>query len=143
MGSIANEGAKRLNTRNLTTQVAEICKDLGAPSPGEFLAYVSAGVDPRTVNTLYQYLNTLKRKRDELTDPQWEKVFELLDETPCSFEPIDLTTSLAAVMKLMEFLHAKQKAVEVSGVVGAAVGTIEKMDKKGIKAMKEIFDKEF
>lgn len=142
--SIENRGAKRVNTRTLTENVQKICKELGCPEPAEFLTYIACGVDPREVNSLYRYLHTLKKKIGEkrISRKQQDKIFALLEETP-SFDPVYLSESIAAATKLLEYLYAKQKAVEVTGSVGAIVGNIEKMDSKGIKQLKTLFDKEF
>jgi hypothetical protein len=143
--SIEKSGSKRVNTRNLTKRVHKICKELGCPEPAEFLAYVVGGVDPRNVSSLYRYLHTLKNKVGDkgISRKQWTKILELLEETPTSFEPIYLSESIQAANKLLEYLYAKQKAVEVTGSVGAIVGNVEKMDAKEIRQMKEIFDREF
>jgi hypothetical protein len=144
MGTYEKSKQKAINVKNLTTRVSEICEQFGIPEPGLFLAHIMAGFDPRGGGQLYQYLHRLRTKIGDKrpTAAQWERICFLLDLTP-NFEPLDLGTSLGAAMRLMDYLHPKQKAFEVSGSLGTVAATVENLTKAEILEFKKLFEKEF
>lgn len=145
--SILDSGQRRLNLKNLTEEIAKLCKRFDCPEPGTFLGHVMAGFDPRESNVLARFLRRTidkagRPERLKLSKAQTEKLYLILDTFP-NFDNVDLATSIEAAKQLMQFLYAKMKTVEVSGEMKAAVGTVDKMTKKDFKEFLETFDKEY
>jgi len=138
-------GSQRLNTRDLTTQVREICEQFECPEPGPFLAHIMAGNDPRSRSELLALLQNIVNKRRDRgpSRRQWEEICDLVDNLPSNFEFVNQATSIDAARKLLEYLYAKQKAVEFSGTVSAAVGHVDKMSKKEIMEFVEKYENDY
>ncbi|NIV93754.1 hypothetical protein GWN42_13395 [candidate division KSB1 bacterium] len=104
-----------------------------------------SGQDPRPgqVSRLYQLI---KRNRNSQTpDPDdWAELVELVlsdDRFKRDFLPADV--SIAAATKLMDFLYAKRKAVEISGHLSASVAVTQPLTVEEIEEFNEKFCAEF
>lgn len=101
----------------LRDSVAQLCKSTEVPEPGEFLTSLMGGLDPRPrSNLLHAYVSEITDDRPSVED--WEFIRDIiLGSGLYLHEPVSLDTSVKAAEKLMDFLHAKLKAIELQSDV--------------------------
>jgi len=113
--------------RALLADVEAACEATGAPSPGEFLARAMAGEDPRPLDG--ELFMLVKRIAFREFDPaggepyptreEWDRIIEIVIGSGLyNVDRVSFRDSMRAAENLMEFLHAKMKAIELSGSVG-------------------------
>lgn len=139
--------SKRLD--ELRERVEALCSRVEVPEPGEFLAALMAGRDPRKRDPLLRSL-VLAAVRDAGGDrsvppspEDWSDIVDLvLDSGMYAEEPVPLETSYQAARGLMEYLHAKLKSVEVSADVNLSAAVVPLSDEE-IARFKRIWDARF
>jgi hypothetical protein len=145
------EEGRRLTRRleELRNQVADLCSRTEVPEPGEFLASLMSGVDPRKRDPLLRSLVLAAVREaggDRSVPPSpedWSDIADLvLDSGMYDSEPVPLETSYQAATKLMEYLHAKLKSVEVSADVNLSAAVVPLTDEE-IERFKRIWDSRF
>lgn len=133
----------------LMEDVERVSKRQGSPSPGEFLATVMSGQDPRPMDSpLYELVRKIALREFTGGDPhpseeEWTTIQTMvLDSDLYKASRVPIEQSLTAAQKLMEYLHAKMKAVEVSGGLDVKV-EVKPLTGDELDAFKERFDDEF
>ena len=109
--------------QRLINDVDKVAKESGAPAPGEFLARVMSGEDPRPIDSpLYGLVKRIGfREFHNQGDPyptpeEWGMICEMvLGSDEYQKSRVDIDQSLNAASRLMEYLHAKMKRVEIQG----------------------------
>lgn len=132
--------SKRLDT--LREQVNQLCERVDVPNPGEFLASIMAGVDPRPRRPL---LHKLVERLDGYPpeDDEWEDIEDLiLNSGLYDKQPVDIKESISAADKLMDFLHAKLKAIEIQQEVSMSV-QVAPLTRKEAEMFEEIWRERF
>lgn len=137
--------SKRLD--QLRDQVAALCEGEQIPEPGEFLASLMSGRDPRNRPALlYNVVNKIAMDRGPLSPPdvdEWEMICDLvLNSGLYQTEPVPLETSVKAAEKLMDFLHAKLKAVELTADIEVTTKVIPLTDEE-IERFKDIWARQY
>lgn len=132
---------------DLKDRVAALCKETDVPEPGEFLASLMAGTDPRKrYGLLYTYTKRLVKDQGPDEPPgadDWDFIRDLiLDSGFYEPEPVALEQSIKAAEKLMDFLHAKLKAQEVT-VNASVTHKVEAPTPDQIRKFKEIWDSQY
>jgi len=130
---------------DLAQELGKYCDDTGAPDPGRFLAELMAGQDPRPGQTSRLYQLVKRGRNEETPEPEdWAEIVEIVtsdDRFMRDFVPADV--SFQAATKLMDFLYAKRKAVEISGHLSASVAVTEPLTVEEIERFEETFFSEF
>jgi len=133
----------------LVEEVDDVCLETGTPSPGAFLATVMAGEDPRPVESeLFKLVKRIAYRDLMGGDPfpskeEWlELVSIVLGSDAYVKTPLDASMSVRAAEKLMDFLHAKMKAVELSGATTHLV-KVEPLTAEEVDLFRERFNDEF
>ena len=136
--------------QRLIDEVDRVAIESGSPAPGEFLARVMAGEDPRPLDS---YLYTLVKRiafrefsgsgENYPTPEEWATVVEtVLGSDEYRKAPITIDQSLRATEKLMEYLHAKMRSIEVQGNLGIRL-EVKPLTGEDLDKFKEKFDEEF
>ena len=135
--------------QRLIDQVGKTSKDLGGVLPGEFLASVMSGKDPRPMDSpLYKLVRKIALREFSGGDPmptpeEWEQIRTIVLESGLyRAARVPIEQSLAAAQKLMEFLHARLKAVEISGGLGVQM-EVKPLTGAALDAFKKRFEDEF
>lgn len=141
---------KNEKLEDLKNAVADLCQETNVPEPGVFLAEIMSGRDPRNqCSKLYTFVKQLAESGEEPNEVDFEYIKYLVLGVPPLFtsqyepERVDINQSIRAAEKLIEYLYAKLKAVEVSGNVGLDVRVLPPLSDEEIKRFKERWDKEF
>lgn len=133
----------------LIDDVDQVCLEKGTPSPGAFLATVMSGEDPRPVES--ELFTLVKRIafRDLMggdpfpTKEEWVQVMNIVMGSDAYVKtPLDASMSVRAAEKLMDFLHAKMKAIELSGATTHLV-KVEPLSPAEVDLFTERFQDEF
>jgi len=115
----------------LIDEVDKVTQERGAPAVGEFLASVMTGQDPRPVDSpLFAMV-----KRISFREFTGGEAFPTLEEWTTLVSmvlgsglyeraPVSIEQSQRAAEKLMEYLHAKMKALEVSTTLDAKIQVV-------------------
>lgn len=118
----ADTSVQYIQLRRLIDDVDRVATEKGIPAPGEFLAMIMAGQDPRPMDSpLYELVKRIQFREfaggDAYPTPaEWSDIIDMvLNSDEYRRSRIGIEQSLRASEKLMEYLHAKMKAVEVSG----------------------------
>ena len=129
------------NTRkaDLIKAIGDICDKHNLPEPALFLAEVMAGKDPREpVSRLYKAVDAVTEGERPTAD-QWQAIRDMVLNDP-AFMPrrLDADTSIKAAERLVDYMHPKLKAIEVSAQVAATVAitkplTAEEIEEFGRK----------
>jgi hypothetical protein len=136
---------KQLHT--LIEQVEVTTKSLGGQLPGAFLASVMSGYDPREVDsplfTLVKKISfrDLEGGENFPTPEEWLAVSEEILSGGYERARVPVEQSQRAAEKLMEFLHAKMKAVELSGQVETVV-KVEPLTGEELERFRERFNRD-
>jgi len=131
----------------LRDEVSRLCERTDVPEPGEFLASLMSGTDPRPrSNLLFKYIKNIV---DELgpevppTPDEWEFIVDIiLNSGLYENEPVSLDVSVQSANKLMDFLHAKLKAIELNAEIDINARVVPLSDDE-IKRFKEVWDSRF
>lgn len=139
--------SKRLD--ELRDKVSRLCERTEVPEPGEFLASLMSGTDPRKRDPLLRslVLGVIRGNGGDRTVPpspeDWSFIVDVvLDSGLYDDEPVTLETSYAAAKELMNYLNAKLKAIELSGEVDHNVRVVPLTDEE-IERFKTIWDSKF
>lgn len=137
----------RLNA--LIEQVDRVSDERGSMPVGEWLATVMSGLDPRPINSpLYDLVRKSAMREytggdPRFTDEECELIRHLVLETDeYKHARVTLDQSMSAANKLMDFLHAKMKAVEVSGGLDVRL-EIQPLTEAELDAFRARFDDEY
>lgn len=127
---------------SLRERVEQLCGRVNVPTPGEFLASIMSGVDPRPRCPLL--VHYVRQIRDEVPQKDdWDFIRDLiLDSGKYDKEPVTLEESIKAAEKLMDFLHAKLKAVEIQQDINMQVQVAPLTDDE-IRRFKMIWSERF
>ncbi len=110
-----------------------------------FLAELMSGQDPRPGQTSRLYELVKRNRNDDTPSPEdWGEIVEIVtsdDRFKRDFVPAEV--SFQAATKLMDFLYAKRKAVEISGHLSASVAVTEPLTVEEIERFEETFFAEF
>ena len=136
--------------QRLIREVDRVSADMDVPPPGEFLATVMAGRDPRDMDSpLYTLVQKIALRafqtgqNDMPEESEWAAIKSLVLETDHYRQArVSIEQSIQAATKLMEYLHAKMKAVEMTGGVGVQLD-VKPLTGDDVKAFKERFEDEF
>lgn len=133
----------------LRTAVSDLCDETNVPEPGVFLAEIMSGRDPRNqCSKLYKFVKSLAESDEEPNEIDFEYIKFLVLGVPPLFisqyepERVDINQSIKAAEKLIEYLHAKLKAVEVSGNVAVEHRVVPLTDDEA-KVFLKRWNKEF
>jgi len=132
--------------KQLREEIDEHLDALGAPPVHIQLASYSAGIDPcGVVSQLWELLEQCHRYRVDgrprATD--WERLWDHVTENPAlRGGVVDRELRLSATKELMPYLHAKLKAVHVSGELSHLV-SVEPLTDEDIDKLKERMKNEF
>lgn len=139
----------RERLRDLIKQVSKVADETGALPPGEFLATVAAGIDPRPIDSpLYTIVHRIASRGFSGGDPmptmdEWMNIQEIvLNSGEYKKSRVSIEQSLQAATKLMDFLHAKMKAVELTGDLDVKL-EVKPLTGADLDAFKERFEDEF
>jgi len=139
--------SKRLD--QLRERVSRLCDRTDVPEPGEFLASLMSGSDPRRRDPLLRslVLAVVRESGGDQSIPpnseDWSEIVSLvLDSGLYETEPVPLEVSTAAARELLQYLEAKLKAVEVSGDLDVNLRVVPLTDDE-IKRFKGIWDGQF
>lgn len=110
--------------------------------PAEFLAEIVAGRDPRPLDTsLYELIKDLDAEDEMPSKDEWAIIKHMVLHTDkYKRERVSVEESTKAAMKLMEFLHPKQKSVEIEGTLHHEHKILPTLNKKEMKAFKKVFE---
>lgn len=135
--------------QRLIDEVDRVSRERGAPGVGEFLATVMSGKDPRPVESpLFSMVKKISFREftggEAFPTPhEWEAITtEVLGSGRYERAFVDIGLSTRAAEKLMEYLHAKMKAIEVNANVNARVEVVP-LTGDELDAFKERFEDEF
>ena len=136
--------------QRLIDAVDSVASDMGSPPPGEFLATVMAGTDPRPIEApLYALVKRIAFREfsgqgDAFPTPEeWSMITEtVLSTDEYKQSRVTLDQSLRASERLMEYLHAKMKSIEVSGAMNVRV-EVAPLTGADLDEFKARFDNEF
>lgn len=136
--------------QRLIDDVDKVAKEQGSPPPGEFLAHVMTGHDPRPVEApIYALVKKIAFR--EFTDTgeafptpdEWALIVEIiLGSGEYDKAPVSIEHSMRATEKLMEFLHAKMKRVEVQGALDVQL-KVEPLTGDDLEAFRAKFQSDF
>jgi len=133
----------------LIKSVDSTATELAAPDVPSFLTSVMAGTDPRDIDSeLYTLVKRIVFREFTGGSPQpdsdeWTQIVNIvLNSGRYQKSPVDINQSQAAANKLMDFLHAKMKALEITGDMNVKV-EIEPLTGKALDEFKSRFDDEF
>ncbi len=138
--------SKRLD--ELRAKVSELCERTDVPEPGEFLASIMSGIDPRRKES--SLVRIVREMNDELGDDDpgpdrdsWDFLASyVLGSGLFETEPVSLEVSYAAAKELMNYLNAKLKAIELSGDVDVNVRVVPLTDEE-IERFKRVWDSKY
>jgi len=136
--------------QRLIKEVDTVASDKGSPAPGEFLARVMAGEDPRPIDApLYALVKRIAFREfsgqgDAYPTPdEWSLITEVVLSTDEYKQArVGVEQSLRAAEKLMEYLHAKMKSVEVQGQLDVRLEVVP-LTGDDLTEFKARFDDEF
>lgn len=136
--------------QRLIEDVDKVAQEHGSPPPGEFLANVMAGRDPRPVDSpLFTLVKGIAYREftgagDPFPSPdEWQLIVEIvLGSEDYQKAPVSIEHSMRAGEKLMEYLHAKMKRVEVQGALDVQL-RVEPLTGDDLEAFRERFNKDF
>lgn len=114
--------------------------------PAEFLAEVAAGRDPRAIkSSLYRLVKEIDEEGlDTPTPEDWDIIrFLVLESGLYKKQPVSLDVSMAAANKLIDFLHPKQKSVELDGKIDATVKVLPALSEEEIRAFNKVFNRQY
>lgn len=134
----------------LQKTVEDLMREKGAEygDPAEFLASIVAGIDPRPIKSaLYKLVKQIDESVgvDGLPDAtDWSMIKHLVLDSGCyTHERVDISTSMNAALKLIEFLHPKQKAVDLSATVDATVRVLPALTDEEMDLFNQFFKENF
>ena len=148
--AILNKKAVQLEQlQRLISDVERVTIEKGSPAPGEFLASVMSGFDPRNIESpLYDIVRKISLREFTGGDPlptmgEWTEISSIvLSDSQYRKARVPIEQSLQAAQRLMDFLHAKMKAVEVSGSMDVTL-EVKPLSGADLDAFKERFENEF
>lgn len=128
--------------KNAETQVKSLCEELKIPSPVEFLTQIMGGTDPRRVSLVYLKIKALEEEYGEQPPDEWDW-HELIDLIKHEYRGsiVAIDKSQDAAKQLMEYMHPKRKAVEVTQK--AAQVASGKLTKLEIRRLRKEFDLDY
>ena len=134
---------KQQQTIDLVRAVGTICEELGVREPGEVLASIMAGVDPRPgLSALWELMQDIDRD-DPPDEETWKDFFDLVALNPAyTSGGVTVEMSQRAAEKLMDFLYPKLKSIDIQARLLAAVAPAP-LKKKEIKLFNKWFNDEF
>lgn len=135
--------------QRLIDEVDKVARERGAPAVGEFLATVMTGKDPRPVESpLFSLVKKIAFREfvggeSFPTPEEWAAIVgEVLGSGLYERANVDIGLSTRAAERLMEYLHAKMKAIEVNANVDARIEVVP-LTGADLDAFKERFEDEF
>jgi hypothetical protein len=136
--------------QRLIDEVDRVATESGAPAPGEFLARVMAGEDPRPLDSpLYTLVKRIAFREFSgqgesfPTPEEWSTVVcMVLDSDEYQRARVTMDQSIKAGERLMEYLHAKMRSIEVQGNLGIKL-EVKPLTGEDLDAFKERFNDEF
>lgn len=124
------------------TKVQTLCSELKIPSPVEFLTRIMGGTDPRRVSSVYLKIKELESEYG--TEPpdeyDWLDLVELIKQEYRG-SIVEISKSQDAAKQLMEYMHPKRKAIEMTQVAQVVDST--KLTRREIKNLRKAFDLDF
>lgn len=127
---------------NAESQVKALCDKLKIPSPVEFLTQIMGGTDPRRVSQVYLKVLALEEEYEGAAPDDWDWQ-ELVDLIKAEYRGsiVEIGKSQDAAKQLMEYMHPKRKAIEVSQKGKAEV--TGKLSRLEIKRLRKEFDLDY
>lgn len=107
--------------QSLIEQVDGTTKELGGQLPGAFLASIMSGYDPREIDsplfTITKKISfrDLEGGENFPTKEEWDAISTIILSGGYEKTRVPVEHSQRAAERLMEFMHAKMKAIELSG----------------------------
>ena len=126
----------------LEQQLKEVSEEFNFIDPVTLLQGLANGVDLRGHSKAYLWvLDHEAQNGDEIPGVwEWEDLAELI-KSEFRFLPIDKGTSLQASKVLIEYMHNKKKAVEVTDKTSS--GEVTELTRNEIKRVQKIFKNEY
>lgn len=123
-------------------KVESLCKELGLPDPIGFLTQIMSGTDPRTVAQVYlKTMAMVEEYGDEPPDAwDWLELVEMIQESYRG-SIVNIKQSQEAAKQLMEYMHPKRKAIEVTQEVKSVAA--EKLSRLELRRLKKAFDLDY
>ena len=133
---------RKYNFLPLEQQLKEVSEEFNFIDPVTLLQGIANGVDLRGHSKAYLWvLEHEASNGDELPDMwEWEDIVELI-KSEFRFLPVDKGTSLQAQKVLIEYMHNKRKAVEITDK--SSSGEVTKLNRADIKRVERIFKNEY
>lgn len=134
--------AQQFNFMNLQEQLKSLSDEYGFIDPVTLLQGFANGQDLRTHNIIYEMVLELESKYgDELPDVwDYDELIELI-KNEYRFLPVERGISKDAAKTLLEYMHNKKKAVEVTDK--SAGGSITDLTKAEIRRFERVFKNEY
>lgn len=128
--------------QNAESQVKALCDELKIPSPVKFLTQIMGGTDPRRVSLVYQRILALEEQNGDEPPDEWDWL-ELVELIKQEYRGsiVEIGKSQDAAKQLMEYMHPKRKAVEVTQKSkGIPTGKLSRLE---IKRLRKEFDLDY
>ena len=115
-----------------------------AKDPLIFLESVMNGQDPRKFSDIYDLILEIDSFSDgEIAQSDWTEIVDFAI-TNAMYKPVSLSESHSAAKTLAEYLHAKRKSLELTGLEGDSNSiTNDPLTEEDIELFKEKFNDEF
>lgn len=136
----------------LIQQVDKTTGEAGAPGVGEFLACIMTGRDPRPIDSpLFTLVKRIAMRQYDMSimsasmpnEFEWSEIVNIVLNSGLYQKAfVDVKQSQQAAEKLMEYLHAKMKSVELSGSIDHHI-KIEPLTGRALEAFKDRFEEEY
>ncbi len=134
--------AQKYNFMQLSEQLKAVSDEYGFLDPVTLLQGLANGQDLRGHSLVYEWvLNHESENGDEPPDDwDWEELVQLIKDEH-RFLPVDRNTSKDAAKVLLEYMHNKKKAVEVTDKTGN--GEVAELTRTEAKRFMRVFNKEY
>lgn len=130
--------------KTLEEKIQQMCEELGAPQPFEFLMQVASGTDPRNTSLIYNMVEALENQNGEGCAPDdfdWMELVDIIREKYKGAK-VSIGESQAATKLILEYTHSKKRQTDLNG---AAEGQqeIESLTKSEIRLFTKKFNHEY
>lgn len=130
--------------KTLEEKIEQMCEQIGAPKPFEFLMQVASGTDPRNTSLIYNMVESLENQNGEGTAPDDFDWMELVDVIREKYKgaKVSIGESQAATKLILEYTHSKKRQTDLNGAVEGQ-GAIEPLTAGEIRAFNKKFNHEY
>jgi len=134
--------AQQFNFMNLQEQLKSLSDEYGFIDPVTLLQGFANGQDLRSHNIIYEMVLDLEHKYGDKLPDVWD-YDELIDliKNEYRFLPVERGISKDAAKTLLEYMHNKKKALEVTDK--STVGAVGELSRAEIKRFERIFKNEY